>query len=375
MDPLTIGGPDASSRLHQQQPVRSDGLLHDGPGLDVVVALGDVDHPDVVSLALLPLLRVDAVLENHFVRLPVHLGLELLAVRLRHLDVRRGVHSSAPLAALDQGGGGSIQEAGLIGRAPFMGQDDAQGAVHVVSVVGDGPGVLPRPQPDVAVIILLGDLQGDPVPPAGADVRLVTTQVLGVAVLQLDRDVNRVRTGHTQRKHNANMLHANGSASTLRPETRVLNSGSVGVTYSSAEEPSGFSEPTHLTLLFLKRSLTQNDDQYSGFFIFFFICPLSVLSLLFPPSFFFYPCYSSSPLCPSSSSFLSFLFLLPCSSSSTPSSRLFLLLCPHLLLPSSTPSAPFLLLFLSFLPLLLPLLLSSSLPVPAPRTHLLLTVI
>ena len=289
MDPLTIGGPDASSRLHQQQPVRSDGLLHDGPGLDVVVALGDVDHPDVVSLALLPLLRVDAVLENHFVRLPVHLGLELLAVRLRHLDVRRGVHSSAPLAALDQGGGGSIQEAGLIGRAPFMGQDDAQGAVHVVSVVGDGPGVLPRPQPDVAVIILLGDLQGDPVPPAGADVRLVTTQVLGVAVLQLDRDVNRVRTGHTQRKHNANMLHAKGSASTLRPETRVLNSGSVGVTYSSAEEPSGFSEPTHLTLLFLKRSLTQNDDQYSGFFIFFFICPLSVLSLLFPPSFFFYP--------------------------------------------------------------------------------------
>lgn len=185
MDPLRIGGPDASSHLLQQQPVWSDGLLHDGLGLEVAVVLGDVDHPEVVSLALHSLLRVDAVLQNHFVGLPVHLGLEPLAVLLRHLDVRRGVHSSAPLPLLHQGGGSSIQEAGLIGRAPLVGQDDAEGSVHVVSVVGDGPGVLPRPQPDVAVVILLADPQGDPVPPAGADVRLVATQVLGAAVLQV----------------------------------------------------------------------------------------------------------------------------------------------------------------------------------------------
>lgn len=183
--------------MHQQQPVRADGLLHDGPRLDVVATFGDVDQPDVFSLALLPLFWVDAVLKNHFVRLPVHFGLERLAMLLCYLDVGRGVHPSAPRLPGDQGGGGGIQKLWFICRAPATGQDDAEGAVHVLSVVGDGPGVAPRPEPAVPAVILLYDPQGSPGPPTGTSVLLITTQELGVAILEVDREVNGVTAGDT----------------------------------------------------------------------------------------------------------------------------------------------------------------------------------
>lgn len=206
-----------SSLLHQQQPVRSDGLLYDGPRLDVVAAFGDVDQPDVFSLTLHPLLWVDAILKNHFVLPPVHFGRERLAVLLCYIDVWRGVHASAPRLLGDQTGGGGIQKLRLVGGGVSAGQDDAEGAVHVVSVVGHGPGVLPRPEPAVPAVISPLDLQGDPVPPTGTNVGLIPTQERGVTILEVHRGGKQGQSWR-QVKQNANMLHANHNICCISPD-------------------------------------------------------------------------------------------------------------------------------------------------------------
>lgn len=187
---ITLGC--SGSHLLQQQAVRTDGLLHDGPGLDVVAVVRNVDQPHIFSLTLLPFLWVDAVLKNHFVCLTIRFGLEGFAVLLRRLDVRCGVHTSAPRSPIDHRGGSCIQELWLLAGATAMGQDDAKRAVHGLSVVGDGPGILSRPKPVVPIIILLYDPQGGTVPSAGSNILLITTQECVLAILEDNRGINRV---------------------------------------------------------------------------------------------------------------------------------------------------------------------------------------
>lgn len=171
----------------QQQPVWTKGLLHDGFCLDVSAVFGDVHQPETFPVARLPALWVDAVLQKHFVPPPVHLGRELLAVLLSQLDVRRGVHPSSPRLISDQGRGTSFQELWGVVRFPLTGQDDAERAVHAVSVVGDGPGTRPRPEPLIAAVVLLRDSQGGAVPPTGADVLLIPTQELLITILSVGK--------------------------------------------------------------------------------------------------------------------------------------------------------------------------------------------
>lgn len=171
------------SHLLQQQPVRADGRLHEGPRLDAGVVFGQVDQPQVFSLTRPPYLWVDPVLKNHLVRLPVQFGLELLAVFLRHLDVWCGVDSSASGLPGSQKRGSCLKEIWLVFWVAAVSQDDAEGAVHVVALVGDRPGIFPCPEPAIPVFVLLDDPQGSAVPPTWADVLLVTTLEFGVAVL------------------------------------------------------------------------------------------------------------------------------------------------------------------------------------------------
>lgn len=176
------------SCLPQQQPVWTDGLLHDGPRLDVVVAFRDVHQPHVLPVTLLSVFWVDAVLENHFVSLPVHLRCERLAEVLRHLDVWCGVHPPPSRLHSDYAGSAGVQESRLIVGSPVMGEND--GAVHDLSLVGDGPGVRPRPEPGIPIAVFLQDSQGHPVPSAGTNVFLITAQERLVAILRARQDVN-----------------------------------------------------------------------------------------------------------------------------------------------------------------------------------------